>query len=115
MKYAIELTSGGMIYIPSFMTIGSGFQKYLWGGIPTHRQQGDLISLLLFLHKKRSGLENGMYLDWIHLARDKNLSRALVHMAKNFRLSTKRQDIFGLLSVYRHFKEGPAAVSCECA
>jgi hypothetical protein len=32
MKYAVEMASGGMIYeyIPSFMTIGSGFQKF-WG------------------------------------------------------------------------------------
>jgi hypothetical protein len=27
MKYAVELASGGMIYIPSFMKFGIGFQK----------------------------------------------------------------------------------------
>jgi hypothetical protein len=31
MKYAVEMGSGAMIYIPSFMTIGSGIQK-LFGG-----------------------------------------------------------------------------------
>jgi hypothetical protein len=29
MKYAVELTSGGMIYISSLMVIGIGFQKTL--------------------------------------------------------------------------------------
>jgi hypothetical protein len=35
--------SGAMIYIPSFLKIGSGIQKLI-GGI--HRQHGDRISLL---------------------------------------------------------------------
>jgi hypothetical protein len=30
-KYAVEMGSGGMIYIPSFMTIGSGIQTLLEG------------------------------------------------------------------------------------
>jgi hypothetical protein len=39
--------SDGMIYIPSFLKIGSGVQKLI-GGIHrhTHGQQRDLISLL---------------------------------------------------------------------
>jgi hypothetical protein len=41
MLYAVEMDSGAMIYIPSFIKIGSGIQK-------THRQRGDLTSLLLF-------------------------------------------------------------------
>jgi hypothetical protein len=32
MKYAVEMGSGAMMYIPSFMKIGSGIQK-LMGGI----------------------------------------------------------------------------------
>jgi hypothetical protein len=32
MKYAVEMGSGAMIYIPSFIKIGSGIQK-LRGGI----------------------------------------------------------------------------------
>jgi hypothetical protein len=29
MKYTVEMSSGGMIYIPSFMKIGSGIRKVL--------------------------------------------------------------------------------------
>jgi hypothetical protein len=29
MKYTVEMASGGMIYIPGFMTIGSGIQVIL--------------------------------------------------------------------------------------
>jgi hypothetical protein len=29
MKYAIGIASGGMIYIPSFMTVGSGIKELL--------------------------------------------------------------------------------------
>jgi hypothetical protein len=36
MNYAIEITSGDMIYMPSFIKIGSGFQKFLGRGY-THR------------------------------------------------------------------------------
>jgi hypothetical protein len=45
MKYVVEIGSGVMIYIPSFIKIGSGIQKLI-GGIHTHRQHGDRISLL---------------------------------------------------------------------
>jgi hypothetical protein len=50
MKYAVEMGSGAMIYIPSFMKIGSGIQKLMGGGGDSkrHRQHGDHISLLLF-------------------------------------------------------------------
>jgi hypothetical protein len=34
MKYAVEMDSDDMIYIPSFIKIGSGIQK-LMGGDPT--------------------------------------------------------------------------------
>jgi hypothetical protein len=47
MKYAVEMGSGAMIYIPSFINIGSGNQKLI-GDTQTQRQQGDLISLLLY-------------------------------------------------------------------
>jgi hypothetical protein len=29
MKYAVEMDSGAMIYIPSFIKIGSGIQKFI--------------------------------------------------------------------------------------
>jgi hypothetical protein len=48
MKYAVEMSSGAMIYIPSFIKIGSAIQKLI-GRI--HRQHGDCISLLSFFSK----------------------------------------------------------------
>jgi hypothetical protein len=53
MKYAFAMGSGAMIYIPSFIKIGSGILK-LTGGI--HRQHGDPISLLLFFQNNESRL-----------------------------------------------------------
>jgi hypothetical protein len=51
MKHAVEMGSGAMIHIPSFIKIGSAIQKLI-GGI--QRQHGDLISLLLFFQNKES-------------------------------------------------------------
>jgi hypothetical protein len=36
MKYATEMGSGAMIYIPSFIKIGSGIQKLMDRGIHRH-------------------------------------------------------------------------------
>jgi hypothetical protein len=47
MKYAAEMGSGIMIYISSFIKIGSGIQKLIRRNKQTHRLQGDLISLFL--------------------------------------------------------------------
>jgi hypothetical protein len=56
---AIEMGSGAVTYVPSFIKISSGIQKLI-GGIQRHthtnRQQGDLISLLLFFQNKESEL-----------------------------------------------------------
>jgi hypothetical protein len=57
MKYAVEMGSGAMIYIPSFIKIGSGFQKLTERDTQTQRQLGDLIGLLFFLQNKESGLK----------------------------------------------------------
>jgi hypothetical protein len=38
MKYAIEMGSGAMIHIPSFMKIGSGIQKLI-GGIQRNTER----------------------------------------------------------------------------
>jgi hypothetical protein len=46
MKYTTEMGSDAMIYIPSFIKIGSGIQKLLGRDSQTHRQHGDHISLL---------------------------------------------------------------------
>jgi hypothetical protein len=51
MKYADEMGSGAMTYIPSFIQICSGIQKVTWVGI--QRQRGYLISLLVFFFKIR--------------------------------------------------------------
>jgi hypothetical protein len=48
MKYAVEMGSGAIIYIASFVKFGQGIQKLIWGDSQTHkhRQHGDRISLL---------------------------------------------------------------------
>jgi hypothetical protein len=46
MKYAVEMGSGAMICIPSFIKIGSGIQKFMGGDTQTHRRDGYRISLL---------------------------------------------------------------------
>jgi hypothetical protein len=43
MKYAVEMDPVAMIYIPSFIKIGSSIPKLIRG---IHRQDGDRISLL---------------------------------------------------------------------
>jgi hypothetical protein len=47
MKYAVEMGSGAMIYIPSFIKINLGIQKFVGGRYTYRRQHGDLMSLLL--------------------------------------------------------------------
>jgi hypothetical protein len=54
-KYAVEMGSGAIIYIPSSIKIGSGIQKFMECGY-TYRQQGDLISLILFIFSKQGYL-----------------------------------------------------------
>jgi hypothetical protein len=52
MKYAVEIGSGAMIYVPSFMKNGSGIEKLIGWDSQTHRQHGDLISLFFFQNKE---------------------------------------------------------------
>jgi hypothetical protein len=49
-KYAVEIVSGAVIYIRSFIKSDSGIQKLIRG---IHRQHGDLISLLLFFFQNK--------------------------------------------------------------
>jgi hypothetical protein len=42
MKYAVEMSSGVMIYIPSFIKIGSGFQKLIGRYTDTQTDGTDL-------------------------------------------------------------------------
>jgi hypothetical protein len=46
MKYSVETGSGVMIYIPNVINIVSGIQKFIGGDTQTHREHGDVISLL---------------------------------------------------------------------
>jgi hypothetical protein len=63
MKYAVEMGSRAMIYIPSLIKIGSGVQ-ILFGGThaahthtdtQTHTEQGNLLSLLSYLKIRKPG------------------------------------------------------------
>jgi hypothetical protein len=45
-KYAFGITTGGLLYMPSFMMIGSDIQAIL-----TQKQHGDLIFLLFLVRK----------------------------------------------------------------
>jgi hypothetical protein len=56
MKYAVEMGSGVMIYIPSFIQIGSGIHKFVKGYTQTHRQNSDLVSLLLFFFRNKESM-----------------------------------------------------------
>jgi hypothetical protein len=57
-KHAFDMGSGANIYIPSFIKIDSGIQK-LMGAERTHRQHGDLISILLgFFQNNERRLKN---------------------------------------------------------
>jgi hypothetical protein len=51
----VEMGSGIMTYIPSFVNIDSGFRR----DTQTHRQRGDHINLLSFLQNKESRLKIG--------------------------------------------------------
>jgi hypothetical protein len=51
MKCTVEMCSGTIIYIPSFIKIGSGIQKLIWRNTQT---ASDLISLLLIFFKIRT-------------------------------------------------------------
>jgi hypothetical protein len=46
------MLSGAMIYITSFIKLGSSIETFICGDTQTHRQQGDHISLVLFLFFK---------------------------------------------------------------
>jgi hypothetical protein len=49
--------SGAMIYVPSFIEIGSGVQKLIRGDTQTHAhgQQRDVISLLYYFKIRKEG------------------------------------------------------------
>jgi hypothetical protein len=49
MKYSVEMGSGAMIYIPSFIKIGSGIQKLIGG---SHRHTAWRSHKLVFMFSK---------------------------------------------------------------
>jgi hypothetical protein len=53
MKYAVEMGSDALIYMPGLIRIGSDSQKLIGWDIQT--QHGDRISLLLFFQNKEKG------------------------------------------------------------
>jgi hypothetical protein len=61
MNYIVSMGSDAIIYIRSFIKIGSGIKKFSGGDIHTnthtHRQQGYLISLLLSFQNKECRLK----------------------------------------------------------
>jgi hypothetical protein len=42
MKYTVEMGSGAMMYIPSFINTGSGIQKLMGGGIHRHTEMKEV-------------------------------------------------------------------------
>jgi hypothetical protein len=52
-KYTIEMSSGAMICIPSFIKIGVDIQRLLAENTDRHTEQGDVIGLLLFFKECR--------------------------------------------------------------
>jgi hypothetical protein len=59
MMYVVEMGSGTMIYIPSFIKAGLGIETLMWG---THRKHDDFISLLLFFQNKERRVKNPNFL-----------------------------------------------------
>jgi hypothetical protein len=45
-EIVVEMCSGAVIYIPSFINTGSGIQKLIGRDTQTHKQHGGRISLL---------------------------------------------------------------------
>jgi hypothetical protein len=56
MKYAIEMGSGTMICIPSFIKIDSAIQRLIGRDTQAHRQRSGSKSLFLFFQNKENRL-----------------------------------------------------------
>jgi hypothetical protein len=55
MKYAVEMGSGAVIYIPSFIKIASAIQNLLGRGWGIRRRHGDRISLFSYFKIRKVG------------------------------------------------------------
>jgi hypothetical protein len=82
MKYAAEMGSGATTYVPSFIKLVQALESLSGEGGQTHRQDGNRISLLLFLQNKDSGQKKkkGLILPKTHY------EKFLVNIPRNFRL-----------------------------
>jgi hypothetical protein len=72
MKYAIEIGSGAIVYVPRFIKNVSGIQKMM-GGYTDTQEDTDCISLFLFFLNKEGRLKGGSCFCLKH--RDHKLSR----------------------------------------
>jgi hypothetical protein len=78
-RYTIEMGSGVMTHIPSFIKAGSVIQKLMVGDSQIHRQHGDIISLLLFSENRESRPKIGCdVVDWIQLVKNVALVNAVM-------------------------------------
>jgi hypothetical protein len=58
MKYTVDMGSGAMTYIPSFVKIGSAIQELMWGGyIDTQTAWTSHKDTLIFCQNKESILK----------------------------------------------------------
>jgi hypothetical protein len=65
-KVTIDMVSGGKMYKPSFIKIGSGFWKFGVGeDVHTDTEQDDFISLLSFFKNLESGQRVNKVLMWV--------------------------------------------------
>jgi hypothetical protein len=55
MKYAVDMDSGAMIYIPSFIKSCSGIQELMGGDSQTQKQLGDRIKAFYFFKIRNVG------------------------------------------------------------
>jgi hypothetical protein len=60
MKYAVEMGSVAVIYVPSIINTVSGIQKLLGGDTQTQRQDRDCINLLFYFQNRDSRQKNGI-------------------------------------------------------
>jgi hypothetical protein len=66
MKYAVEMSSGVMVYAPTYIKLSHS--KIDRGDIQTPREHGDLISLFLFFQIEESRLKINCHFDvFMHL------------------------------------------------
>jgi hypothetical protein len=59
-KYAVEVGSGAITYMPIFIKIGSGIQTFITEDTQTHRQYGKLRAHFFFFKNKESRLKIGL-------------------------------------------------------